>query len=88
MPAVPTPQLLVTTRTFCTILSTNYLPKALALAESLRRHEDGALLHILFVDVAHDDRLPHLEGVVCLSTEVLGLAPRSTASPGAICAPR
>jgi len=69
--------MLVTTRTFCTILSTNYLPKALALAESLRQHEDGALLHILFIDVAHDDGLPQLDGVVCLSTEVLGLRERT-----------
>ncbi|HXP32454.1 MAG TPA: hypothetical protein VN820_00490, partial [Acidimicrobiales bacterium] len=67
----------MTTRTFCTILSTNYLPKALALAESLRQHEDGALLHILFIDVAHDDGLPQLDGVVCLSTEVLGLRERT-----------
>ncbi len=67
----------MTTRTFCTILSTNYLPKALALAESLRQHEDGALLHILFIDVAHDDGLPQLDGVVCLSTEVLGLPERT-----------
>ncbi len=67
----------MTTRTFCTILSTNYLPKALALAESLRRHEDGARLQILFIDLAHDDGLPQLEGVVCLSTAVLGLPERT-----------
>ena len=54
---------LVTTRTYCTILSTNYLPKALALAESLRRHEDGATLNILFIDHAQDDGLPELDGV-------------------------
>jgi len=81
MPAAPErsrPQHIpVTTRSFCTILSTNYLPKALALAESLRQHEDGALLHILFIDVAHDDGLPQLDGVVCLSTEVLGLPERT-----------
>ncbi len=67
----------MTTRTFCTILSANYLPKALALAESLRQHEDGALLHILFIDVAHDGGLPQLDGVVCLSTGVLGLPERT-----------
>lgn len=67
----------VTTRTYCTILSTNYLPKALALAESLRQHEDGATLKILFIDHAHDEGLPELAGVECLSTEVLGL-PRQT----------
>jgi hypothetical protein len=66
----------VTTRTYCTILSTNYLPKALALAESLRRHEDGAPLQILFIDHADDATLPVLEGVTCLSTSVLGLPRR------------
>jgi hypothetical protein len=67
----------VTTRTFCTVLSTNYLPKALALAESLRRHEDGARLKILFIDHIDDEGLPELEGVDCLSTACLGL-PRRT----------
>jgi hypothetical protein len=67
----------VTTRTFCTVLSTNYLPKALALAESLRRHEDGARLKILFIDHADDEGLPHFEGIDSLSTASLGL-PRRT----------
>jgi hypothetical protein len=84
MPAAPVrsrPQhILVTTRTFCTILSTNYLPKALALAESLRQHEDGTLLHILFIDVAHDDGSPQLDRVVSLSTQVLGLPERRCSS--------
>ena len=65
------------TRTYCTILSTNYLPKALALAESLRRHEDGAILRILFIDVADDDGLPELAGAEGLSTACLGLSRRS-----------
>jgi hypothetical protein len=67
----------VTTRTFCTVLSTNYLPKALALAESLRHHEDGARLKIFFIDHADDEGLPQLDGVDCLSTAFLGL-PRRT----------
>jgi hypothetical protein len=62
---------------YCTILSSNYLPKALSLAESLRRHEEDAVLRILFIDIAHDDDLPQLDGVECLSTEVLGLPHRS-----------
>jgi hypothetical protein len=66
----------VTTRTYCTILSSNYLPKALALAESLRQHEGGARLHILFIDHAGDETLPTIEGVTCLSTDVLGLPRR------------
>jgi hypothetical protein len=67
----------VTTRTFCTVLSTNYLPKALALGESLRRDEDGARLKILFIDHADDDSLPQLEGVDCLGTAFLGLPHRT-----------
>jgi hypothetical protein len=66
-----------TRRTHCTILSTNYLPKALALADSLRQHEDGASLKILFIDVGSDDGLPQLHGVECLSTASLGLSRRS-----------
>ncbi|AXT86210.1 hypothetical protein C6I20_14150 [Aeromicrobium sp. A1-2] len=62
--------------TYCTILSTNYLPKALVLAETLREHEDGAGLTILFTDVARDDQLPQLAGVVCRSTASLGLTER------------
>jgi hypothetical protein len=65
------------TRTYCTILSSNYLPKALALAESLRRHEDGAILRVLLIDVADDDQLPEFSGVACLSTASLGLSRRS-----------
>lgn len=68
---------MATSVTYCTILSTNYLPKALALAESLRRHQDGAVLRILFTDIAHDDGLPELEGVVPLSTSSLGLPDRT-----------
>lgn len=67
----------MTTRTFCTILSSNYLPRALALGESLRHHEDGARLKILFIDIPHDDGLPQLDGVECLSTEVLGIPHRN-----------
>lgn len=67
----------MTTRSFCTILSTNYLPKALALAESLRLHEDGAALKVVFIDHIDDETLPELDGVECLSLAALGL-PRST----------
>jgi hypothetical protein len=58
---------------FRAVLSTNYLPKAIALGESVRRHEDGARLKILFIDHADDEGLPQLEGVDCLSTAFLGL---------------
>ena len=61
---------------YCTILSSNYLPKALALGESLRRHHDGAALRILFIDIPDDAGLPRIEGVECLSTASLGLSER------------
>lgn len=63
--------------TFCSILSSNYLPKALALADSLRRHEDGASLTILFIDIARDEDLPKLEGINSVSTASLGLDDRT-----------
>jgi hypothetical protein len=66
----------MTTTAYCTILSSNYLPKALALAESLRRHHDGAGLRILFIDIPDDAGLPTLDGVECLSTASLGLSDR------------
>ncbi len=68
---------MTTSVTYCTILSTNYLPKALALAESLRRHQNGATLTILFTDVARDEDLQQLDGVRCLSTASLGMPERA-----------
>ena len=65
------------TRTYCTILSTNYLPKALALAESLRRHEGGAILQILFIDVAEDEQLPNWPASSASAPASLGLSRRS-----------
>ena len=67
----------MTTRTFTTIISTNYLPKALALGESLRLHENGAKLKIVFIDHLDDEGLPEFEGVECLSLAALKL-PRRT----------
>lgn len=64
------------TTTYCTILASNYLPRAMALADSLRRHHEGATLTVLFIDVAEDDDLPSLPGVRCVSTAALGLPRR------------
>ena len=47
---------------YLTILASNYLPKALALADSLREHE-GAELHVLLIDVPTPDQAPALPGV-------------------------
>jgi hypothetical protein len=63
---------------YCTILATNYLPKALALAASLKRHHDLPLT-VLLIDCEADDELPELTalpelaGVRLVSTEFLGL---------------
>lgn len=61
------------TVTYCTVLATNYLPKALALAESLQRHM-GARLVVLLIDAesADDHVLPDLP-VRLLGTDFLGL---------------
>lgn len=48
---------------YCTILARNYLPKALALAESLRRHGDGVPLTIVLTDATDEDVLPDVPGV-------------------------
>ncbi|HEX2896090.1 MAG TPA: hypothetical protein VHO29_18945 [Marmoricola sp.] len=64
------------TTAYCTILSTNYLPKALALAESLRRHQDGASLTVLIIDARSDAELPEVPGVDLVGTDVLGLPER------------
>lgn len=57
---------------YLTILASNYLPKALALADSLRQHE-GAELHVLLIDVPTADRAPVLPGVRVLGTDFLEL---------------
>lgn len=67
---------MTTAVSYCTILTSNYLPKALTLAESLRRHENGARLQILLSDIRHDADLPKIDGVDCLSTSVLEISER------------
>ncbi|KQZ66859.1 hypothetical protein [Nocardioides sp. Root151] len=64
--------------TYCTILATNYLPKALSLAESLAEHHPDAELVVLLIDCANDSELPDishadLPGVRLVSTAFLGL---------------
>jgi hypothetical protein len=58
---------------YCTILASNYLPKAVTLAGSLERHHPGSSLVVLLIDVRSDDELPQIPGVQCVSTAVLGL---------------
>lgn len=61
---------------FGTILSTNYLPKALALAGSLERHHPGARLVVLVIDGYDADHLAGSEvpGVELVGTRATGLS--------------
>lgn len=67
---------MTTSVSYCSILTSNYLPKALTLADSLRRHEGGARLKILLADVRRDEDLPQIEGVDLLSTAALEISER------------
>jgi hypothetical protein len=62
--------------TYCTILSGNYLPKALTLAGSLERHHPGTRLTVLVIDALSDDQLPEAPGVRLVSLSFLGLPER------------
>lgn len=48
---------------YCTILARNYLPAALTLADSLRRHGDGVPLTIFLTDADEQAGLPELPDV-------------------------
>jgi hypothetical protein len=64
---------------YCTILAINYLPKALALAASLKRHHDLPLTVVL-IDCEDASELPtlaqrpELAGVQLVGTDFLGLS--------------
>ena len=53
----------MTAPTFCTILARNYLPKALALSESLQRHGSDSPLVIFLTDATPETELPEIAGV-------------------------
>ena len=63
---------------YTTILSTNYLAKALTLADTLQRHHPGARLTVLVIDSADASHLAGIqqEGVDIVGTDVLGLPHR------------
>ena len=63
---------------YTTILSTNYLAKALTLAETLQRHHPGARLTVLVIDSADAAHLAGVrqEGVEIVGTDILGLPHR------------
>ncbi|BBH17128.1 hypothetical protein Back2_14150 [Nocardioides baekrokdamisoli] len=58
---------------YFTILSSNYMPKAMSLAESLAAHHPGARLKVVLIDALSDDELPTIPSVDLLSTAFLGL---------------
>lgn len=62
--------------TYCTILSGNYLAKAVTLAGSLERHHPGTELVVLVIDALTDEQLPEAPGVRAVSLSFLGLGER------------
>lgn len=64
-------------RAFCTILARNYLPSALALSDSLRRHEGDSPLVVLVIDATSETQFPEVPGVRWMGPSSLEL-PRRT----------
>ncbi len=65
------------TTSYCTILAANYLPRALSLADSLRRHHPEGPLVVLITEALTDEDLPDVSGVRLVSLSVLGLPQRA-----------
>ena len=66
----------MTAPTFCTILARNYLPKALALSESLSRHGSEKPLVVFLIDATPETDLPEIAGVRWMYPALLGLPQR------------
>jgi hypothetical protein len=64
-------------RVHCTILARNYLPSALALADSLRRHGTGVPLVVFLTDATPDAELPAIEGVRWMRPASLAIGDRT-----------
>src|SRR4051812_6799001 len=62
---------------FCTILARNYLPKALTLSDSLRRHGGEHPLVVFLIDVDDNTELPQVDGVRWMWPAQLGLDERT-----------
>jgi hypothetical protein len=65
------------TRIHLTILARNYLPNALTLADSLRRHGDGTPLVVFLTDATPRTELPELDGVRWMRPSMLDLPDRT-----------
>jgi hypothetical protein len=61
---------------YCTILARNYLPAALALADSLREQGSEAPLTVFLTDARGDTDLPELPGVTWMHPAMLDLPER------------
>ena len=67
----------MTAPAYCTILANNYLPSALTLSDSLRRHGSEFPLTVFLIDATPDTELPEIEGVRWMMPASLDL-PRRT----------
>jgi hypothetical protein len=65
------------TPAFCTILARNYLPSALTLSESLRRHGSEIPLFVFLIDATDDTELPEIPGVSWMRPASLDLPERT-----------
>jgi hypothetical protein len=67
----------MSSRIHCTILARNYLPSALTLADSLRRHGSDAPLAVFLTDATPDTELPEISGVRWMRPASLDLPERT-----------
>ncbi len=67
----------MTTLAYCTILASNYLPSALTLSDSLRRHGSEVPLAVFLIDATPDTELPTIDGVRWMMPASLDLSQRA-----------
>ena len=67
----------MTTPAYCTILARNYLPGALTLSDSLRRHGSSYPLHVFLIDATPFTELPEIDGIEWMTPFALGLPERT-----------
>jgi len=67
----------MTTPAYCTILARNYLPSALTLSDSLRRHDSEFPLVVFLIDATAETELPDIEGVRWMRPASLELPERT-----------
>ncbi len=67
----------MTTPAYCTILARNYLPSALTLGDSLRRHGSENPLSVFLIDATPETELPEIAGVRWMMPASLDLPERN-----------